>query len=87
MHKFIVTSKAGRRIAGMRNLGVGTSMMLSINRAAPHVYAGELIDVEGVVNMPSTPVPAVSTATTDPAPAAPAAKPRAAKKTASTKGK
>ena len=43
MKGYIITSKAGRRVAGRRNTGVGTRLILTEDEASAAVDAGELV--------------------------------------------
>lgn len=49
MRAYTITSKAGRFVAGQRNRGVGTTIMLSERQAKFELEAGAIID-------PSAPV-------------------------------
>lgn len=44
MKAYLITDKAGRRVAGQRNTGVGTRLFLDKLQAAAAAEAGELIE-------------------------------------------
>jgi hypothetical protein len=45
MPKYLITSRAGRRVAGQRNTGVGTALELSEAAAVVALKAGEIVPV------------------------------------------